>query len=76
VGTRTPQQVPGPLEMALKNTPIIESRFSNANDFSGIDIQRTIQSFDPCMSCAAHILIDKTHEVLVKEIDTRFPSVN
>jgi hydrogenase large subunit len=76
VGTCTPQQVPGPLEMALKNTPIIESRFSNANDFSGIDIQRTIQSFDPCMSCAAHILIDKTHEVLVKEIDTHFPSVS
>ncbi|MBC3917191.1 nickel-dependent hydrogenase large subunit [Undibacterium sp. CY18W] len=76
VGTCTPGHEPGPLEMALQNTPIIESSFSNASDFSGIDIQRTIQSFDPCMSCTAHVLIDKTEEVLVREIDTHFPAVS
>ena len=76
VGTRTPAQVPGPLELALNNTPILESNFSNASDFSGIDIQRTIQSFDPCMTCAAHILVDQTAEVLLREIDTKFPVIN
>ena len=76
VGTCTPKQTLGPLERALQNTPIIESRFRNASDFSGIDIQRTIQSFDPCMSCAAHLLIDQSNEVLTREIDTTFPNVN
>ncbi|NOX43675.1 MAG: nickel-dependent hydrogenase large subunit [Gammaproteobacteria bacterium] len=72
-GTRTSSNAPGPLEKALMNTPIIESRFKNAADFSAIDIQRTIQSFDPCMSCSAHVLIKDTGEVLDKEIDTSFP---
>ncbi|MFZ6654644.1 nickel-dependent hydrogenase large subunit [Undibacterium sp. TJN19] len=88
VGTCTPGQVPGPLEMALQNTPILESRFrhggngdnrcnddNNVRDFTGIDIQRTIQSFDPCMSCHAHILIDQSNEVLLREIDTHFPTL-
>ena len=73
VGTRTRNDELGPLEKALLNTPIIESRFNNAEDFSGIDIQRTIQSFDPCMNCSSHVLIDKSDRVLVKVIDTSFP---
>lgn len=76
VGTCTPTQALGPLERALQNTPIIESQFCSASDFSGIDIQRTIQSFDPCMSCTAHLLIDQSDEVLSREIDTHFPNVN
>jgi len=72
-GTRTSSKELGPLEKALLNTPIIESRFKCAADFSAIDIQRTIQSFDPCMSCSAHILINNTDEVIDKKIDTNFP---
>jgi len=76
VGTRTSANALGPLEVALLNTPVIESRFTNAGDFSGIDIQRTIQSFDPCMSCSSHILINGTNEVVTREIDTQFPAIN
>jgi hydrogenase large subunit len=72
VGTCTPAQEPGPLEKALLNTPIIESRFSSAEDFNGIDIQRAIQSFDPCMNCSSHILIDNSDKVLVNTVDTSF----
>jgi hydrogenase large subunit len=73
VGTRTPTFEPGPLEKALLNTPIIETRFKNEEDFSGIDIQRTIQSFDPCMSCSSHVLIENNGAVIDKMIDTSFP---
>jgi hydrogenase large subunit len=71
VGTRTPNGIPGPLERALCNTSIIESRYSGPDDFAGIDIQRTIQSFDPCMDCTAYILIGDGATVLERTIDTR-----
>jgi hydrogenase large subunit len=48
---------PGPYETAALNTPILEE-FNRAEDFTGIDILRSIRSFDPCMPCAAHILAD------------------
>jgi len=73
VGTRSPTQELAPLEKALLNTPIIESRFKNIDDFKGIDIQRTIQSFDPCMSCSSHILVNENNKVVDREIDTEFP---
>ncbi len=73
VGTSTPTGELGPLEKALLNTPILESQFNHAQDFSAIDIQRAIQSFDPCMNCSAHVLLDPGDTVLVKVIDTSFP---
>lgn len=73
IGTRTVNQELGPLEKALVDTPILESQFTSSDDFYGIDIQRTIQSFDPCMSCTAHILFDGSDEVKDKVIDTSFP---
>jgi hydrogenase large subunit len=73
VGTCTPMQEPGPLEKALINTPIIESNFKNSADFSAIDIQRTIQSFDPCMNCSSHVLINGSNKLLEKIVDTSFP---
>lgn len=71
VGTRTPALVPGPLEQALCNTTIIESCYSGPEDFVGIDIQRAIQSFDPCMDCTAYILTGEGATVLERAIDTR-----
>ena len=73
IGTCTPSQEPGPLEKALINTPVLESKFSSTENFCAIDIQRTIQSFDPCMSCSAHILTNRSNKVLNKVIDTCFP---
>ncbi|MGI8864554.1 MAG: nickel-dependent hydrogenase large subunit [Solirubrobacteraceae bacterium] len=37
---------PGPCEQAVAATPLLR--------LDGIDILRTIRSFDPCMSCATH----------------------
>jgi len=45
---------PGAYEEAVLNTPILET-FASAADFKGIDIQRVIRSFDPCMPCTTHI---------------------
>lgn len=70
VGTCTPAKKPGPLENALLNTPLLESRYTDSHNFSGIDIQRTIQSFDPCMNCTARFLIKDSNELLERTIDT------
>lgn len=56
-GPRAPTGALGPIERALANTPILESP-SNAGELQGIDIIRCIQSFDPCMTCSAHIRIE------------------
>ncbi len=53
---RDPFGQPGPYERAALNTPILEE-FDRPEDFKGIDILRTIRSFDPCMPCAAHITV-------------------
>lgn len=45
---------PGPYEEAVLNTPLLEE-FRRPEDFTGIDILRTIRSFDPCMPCTVHL---------------------
>lgn len=54
---RDPFGIPGPYETAALNTPILEE-VNRPKDFTGIDILRSIRSFDPCMPCAAHIMAD------------------
>lgn len=71
IGTRTPDGTPGPLEQALLNTRIIESTYRGPDDFAGIDIQRVVQSFDPCMDCRLHILVGDGATVLERTVDTR-----
>jgi hydrogenase large subunit len=71
--TRTPWGELGPCEQAVLNTPILESNFRDETDFKGIDIQRAIQSFDPCMSCSTHIRIENTDSVINNVVDTGFP---
>jgi hydrogenase large subunit len=39
----------GPYESALVGTPV-------ANPEQPVEILRTVHSFDPCMSCAAHVI--------------------
>ncbi len=44
---------PGPYEDAVQGQPLFEE---NAPDkFKGIDIMRTVRSFDPCLPCGVHI---------------------
>ncbi|MEN6452124.1 MAG: nickel-dependent hydrogenase large subunit [Thermoguttaceae bacterium] len=44
---------PGPYEDAVQNTPIFEE--SGRDTFKGIDIMRTVRSFDPCLPCGVHM---------------------
>jgi hydrogenase large subunit len=45
--------VPGPYEDAIQNTPLFEE--SDNEKFKGIDIMRTVCSFDPCLPCGVHM---------------------
>jgi hydrogenase large subunit len=54
---------PGPYEDAVMNTPIFEE--NGEENFKGIDILRTVRSFDPCLPCGVHMYVGggKTIEV-------------
>jgi hydrogenase large subunit len=60
---------PGPYEESVLNTPILES-YSDPKDYKGIDILRTIRSFDPCMPCTTHIAVQGSDHVIMREINT------
>jgi hydrogenase large subunit len=47
----------GPLEMALIGTPV-----QNTNQ--PIEVMRVIHSFDPCLSCAVHVMRPKSNQVV------------
>ncbi len=66
---RDPMGQPGPYEEAVANTPILEEFDSPAN-FKGIDILRTIRSFDPCMPCTTHTMIKDHDHVITREVNT------
>ncbi|MFD7898082.1 MULTISPECIES: nickel-dependent hydrogenase large subunit [unclassified Streptomyces] len=46
---------PGPYEDAVQNTPIFEE--NPPDSFKGIDIMRTVRSFDPCLPCGVHMYV-------------------
>ncbi len=46
---------PGPYEDAVQNTPIFEE--NGQENFKGIDIMRTVRSFDPCLPCGVHMYL-------------------
>ncbi|HEX4130565.1 MAG TPA: nickel-dependent hydrogenase large subunit [Pirellulales bacterium] len=50
---RDPDGVPGPYEDAVQSTPLFEE--SPPSEFKGIDILRTVRSFDPCLPCGVHM---------------------
>ncbi|HEX2194693.1 MAG TPA: nickel-dependent hydrogenase large subunit [Candidatus Limnocylindria bacterium] len=47
--------VPGPYEDAIQNTPLFEE--NGPETFKGIDIMRTVRSFDPCLPCGVHMYL-------------------
>jgi hydrogenase large subunit len=49
---------PGPYEDAVQNTPIFEDNGAGPK-FRGIDIMRTVRSFDPCLPCGVHMHLGK-----------------
>lgn len=46
---------PGPYEDAVEGTPIFEE--NGPESFKGIDILRTVRSFDPCLPCGVHMYL-------------------
>jgi hydrogenase large subunit len=55
---------PGPYEDAIQNTPLFEE--NGPDTFKGIDIMRTVRSFDPCLPCGVHMYLGNGKEMLVK----------
>jgi hydrogenase large subunit len=48
---------PGPYEDAVQGQPIFEE--NGPENFKGIDIMRTVRSFDPCLPCGVHMYTGK-----------------
>ena len=46
---------PGPYEDAVTGCPIFEE--NRGDKFKGIDIMRTVRSFDPCLPCGVHMTL-------------------
>jgi len=46
---------PGPYEDAVQDQPIFEE--NDRENFKGIDIMRTVRSFDPCLPCGVHMYV-------------------
>jgi hydrogenase large subunit len=46
---------PGPYEDAVQGTPLFEE--NGPDNFKGIDIMRTVRSFDPCLPCGVHMYL-------------------
>ncbi len=55
---------PGPYEDAVQNTPIFEE--NGPDRFKGIDIMRTVRSFDPCLPCGVHMYLGDGRTVQVR----------
>lgn len=59
---------PGPYEDAIENTPLFEE--NAPKDFQGIDLMRTIRSFDPCMPCGVHMYLGPGRELVLRHVPT------
>ncbi len=46
---------PGPYEDAVQGCPLFEE--NGADNFKGVDIMRTVRSFDPCLPCGVHMYL-------------------
>ncbi|HEV7516628.1 MAG TPA: nickel-dependent hydrogenase large subunit [Thermoanaerobaculia bacterium] len=46
---------PGPYEDAVQGLPIFEE--NRGDKFKGIDVMRTVRSFDPCLPCGVHLTL-------------------
>ncbi len=59
---------PGPYEDAVAGTPIFEE--NGPDDFKGIDVMRTVRSFDPCLPCGVHMYLGDGRELDVPHSPT------
>lgn len=59
---------PGPYEDAVEGSPIFEE--NGPEKFKGIDIMRTVRSFDPCLPCGVHMYLGEGREIEVRHSPT------
>jgi hydrogenase large subunit len=59
---------PGPYEDAVAGSPIFEE--NGRDKFKGIDIMRTVRSFDPCLPCGVHMYLGDGKEIQVRHSPT------
>ena len=59
---------PGPYEDAVAGSPIFEENEGEA--FKGVDIMRTVRSFDPCLPCGVHMYLGDGRELAVQHTPT------
>jgi hydrogenase large subunit len=55
---------PGPYEDAVEKSPLFEE--NGPDDFKGIDIMRTVRSFDPCLPCGVHMYLGPGRERVIR----------
>ncbi len=56
--------VAGPYEDAVQGSPIFEE--NGPDSFKGIDIMRTVRSFDPCLPCGVHMYLGEGKTLMVR----------
>jgi hydrogenase large subunit len=59
---------PGPYEDAVQQTPLFEE--NGPDTFKGIDILRTVRSFDPCLPCGVHMYLGNGKVLQVRHMPT------
>ncbi|ACM06040.1 nickel-dependent hydrogenase large subunit [Thermomicrobium roseum] len=64
---------PGPYEDAVQNTPIFEE--NGPDNFKGIDIMRTVRSFDPCLPCGVHMYLGNGKVIKQVHSPTMLPEI-
>lgn len=52
----------------MQNTPLFEE--NGPENFKGIDIMRTVRSFDPCLPCGVHMYLGKGKTVETLHVPT------
>jgi hydrogenase large subunit len=55
---------PGPYEDAVAGSPIFEE--NGPDHFKGIDVMRTVRSFDPCLPCGVHMYLGNGKELQLR----------
>jgi hydrogenase large subunit len=58
----------GPYEDAVTGSPIFEE--NGRDNFKGIDIMRTVRSFDPCLPCGVHMYLGDGKELTLRHSPT------
>jgi len=59
---------PGPYEDSVQGQPIFEE--NPPEKFKGVDIMRSVRSFDPCLPCGVHMflgngrVLEKVHSLM------------